>query len=329
MVTYKEAGVDLEKADRSVKIISSILKKYGVSSENFGLFGGIYKLSENSYLIASSDGVGTKLKIAFMSGRHNTVGSDLVNHCINDIFVHGAEPLFFLDYIAMGELDLDILASVMEGFAKACSEAGCVILGGETAEMPGFYKKGEYDLVGFIVGRIEGRIIDGRDIKEGDILIGLPSNGLHTNGYSLARKIIFEKLGLSIDSPLPYDKNLTVADELLKTHRQYYTALKNAKELIKGMAHITGGGIPGNLSRIIPKGLKATIRKDSWEVPEIFKFLVKEGNLSDEEAFRAFNMGVGMIVIPYGEEFLNYLEKRGEKFWIIGKIEKGEGVEIV
>ncbi len=329
MVSYKEAGVDLDKADRSVKLILSVLEKYGVSPKQFGLFGGLYKLPDGSFLIASADGVGTKLKVAFMSGKHDTVGSDLVNHCVNDIFVHGADPLFFLDYIAMGKLDLNVLEEIMEGFARACSNVGCVILGGETAEMPGFYREGEYDLVGFIAGRIEGKIIDGSTIKKGDILIGLSSNGLHTNGYSLARNIIFEKLGLKPDSPLPYNKDLTVADELLKIHREYYTLLKEARGMIKGMAHITGGGIPGNLARIIPAGLKAVIEKNSWEVPEIFRFLVKEGELDDFEAYRAFNMGIGMIVIPEGDNFLDYLRERGERFWVIGRIEEGEGVEIV
>lgn len=329
MVSYKEAGVDLDKADRSVKLILSVLEKYGVSPKKFGLFGGLYKLPDGSFLIASADGVGTKLKVAFMSGMHNTVGSDLVNHCVNDIFVHGADPLFFLDYIAMGKLDLGVLEQIMEGFARACRNVGCVILGGETAEMPGFYREGEYDLVGFIAGRIEGRLIDGGNIRKGDLLVGLPSNGLHTNGYSLARKIIFEKLGLRPDSPLPYERRLTVAEELLKVHREYYTLLRNVREKIKGMAHITGGGIPGNLSRIIPSGLKAVIDKNSWEVPEIFRFLVKEGELDESEAYRAFNMGIGMIVIPQDHTLIDYLQERGEKFWVIGRIEEGEGVEIV
>lgn len=329
MVSYKEAGVDLDKADISVKLILSVLEKYGVSPKKFGLFGGLYKLPDGSFLIASADGVGTKLKVAFMSGRHDTVGSDLVNHCVNDIFVHGADPLFFLDYIAMGKLDLEVLEQIMEGFARACSNVGCVILGGETAEMPGFYRVGEYDLVGFITGRIEGKLIDGENIRKGDLLVGLPSSGLHTNGYSLARKIIFEKLGLKPHSPLPYDKKLTVAEELLKVHREYYTLLKDVREKIKGMAHITGGGIPGNLSRIIPSGLKAVIDKNSWEVPEIFRFLVKEGKLDDYEAYRAFNMGIGMIVIPEDDALVDYLQEKGEKFWVIGEIEEGEGVEIV
>ncbi len=326
MVTYREAGVDLEKADKAVKIIAQVLKKHGVSPSQFGLFGGIYKISGTN-LIASADGVGTKLKIAFMTRRHDTVGQDLVNHCVNDIFVHGADPLFFMDYIAMGKLDLEVLRSIMEGFASACSRVGCLILGGETAEMPGFYPEGEYDLVGFIVGKIDGEPIDGRDIREGDRIIALPSSGLHTNGYSLARKIIFEKLRLSPSAPLPWDPEHSFADELLKVHRQYYTVLKDARALIKGMAHITGGGIPGNLIRILPRGKKAVIRKGTWEVPEIFNFLIKEGELSEEEAFRAFNMGIGMLIIT-GDGLEEYLEERGEKFWMVGEIEKGEGVEI-
>ncbi len=327
MVTYREAGVDLDNAERAVNLIGEILKKHGVSPSQFGLFGGIYRIGQIN-LIASADGVGTKLKIAFMTGRHDTVGQDLVNHCVNDIFVHGAAPLFFMDYIAMGKLDLDVLGQIMEGFARACSKVGCLILGGETAEMPGFYREGEYDLVGFIVGKIEGKIIDGSEIREGDKLIGLPSNGLHTNGYSLARKIIFEKLGLKPESPLPWDRKRTFADELLKVHREYYTLLSPVKEKIKAMAHITGGGIPGNLIRVLPPGLKAVVRKSSWEVPEIFNFLAREGEIPEEDAFRSFNMGIGMILV--GKEGVEkYLREKGEKFWVIGEIEKGEGVEII
>ncbi len=327
MVTYREAGVDLDKAERAVKLIGETLKKYGVSPSQFGLFGGIYEVG-GTRLIASADGVGTKLRVAFMTGRHNTVGQDLVNHCVNDIFVHGADPLFFMDYIAMGKLELEVLGQIMDGFARACSRVNCLILGGETAEMPGFYREGEYDLVGFIVGKIEGKIIDGSEIREGDELIGLPSNGLHTNGYSLARKIIFEKLGLKPETPLPWDPQTTFADELLRVHREYYTLLKDAREKIKGMAHITGGGIPGNLIRIIPPGLKAVIKKDTWPVPEIFRFLVEKGGVSEEEAYRSFNMGIGMIIV--GKDGLkDYLRERGEDFWIIGKMEKGEGVEII
>ncbi len=327
MVTYREAGVDLDNAERAVKLIGEILKKHGVSPSQFGLFGGIYRIGHTS-LIASADGVGTKLRVAFMTGRHDTVGQDLVNHCVNDIFVHGADPLFFMDYIAMGKLDLEVLAQIMEGFARACSKVGCLILGGETAEMPGFYREGEYDLVGFIVGKIEGKIIDGSGIREGDRLIGLPSNGLHTNGYSLARKIIFEKLKLKPEDPLPWNPQRTFADELLRVHREYYTLLKDARGMIKGMAHITGGGIPGNLNRILPSGLKAVIEKGTWEVPEIFRFLVEEGEVEEEEAFRSFNMGIGMILI--GEEGLEeYLKEKGEDYRVIGRIEPGEGVEIV
>ncbi len=327
MVTYREAGVDLEKADKAVKIIGETLKKYGVSPSQFGLFGGIYKIGGTN-LIASADGVGTKLKIAFMTGRHNTVGQDLVNHCVNDIFVHGAEPLFFMDYIAMGKLDLETLRQIMDGFAKACSKVGCLILGGETAEMPGFYPEGEYDLVGFIVGKIDGKIIDGSELKAGDMIFALPSSGLHTNGYSLARKIIFEKLRLSPSSPLPWNSQETFADELLRVHREYYTVLREAKPIIKAMAHITGGGIPGNLIRVLPRGLKAIIKKDTWEVPEIFRFLVREGELSDEEAYRTFNMGIGMLVMG-GEAIGDYLKSKGERFWAVGEIKEGEGVEIV
>jgi len=218
----------------------------------------------------------------------------------------------------------------MEGFASACQEIGCVLLGGETAEMPGFYKEGEYDLVGFMAGVVEEEyLIDGKSVKEGDLLIGLPSSGLHTNGYSLARKVIFEKLGLKVDSKLPYD-DITVAEELLKVHRSYYPLLKEPvkRKWIKGMAHITGGGIPGNLSRILPEGLRAVIDKTSWPIPEIFQFLVREAGIDEEEAFRTFNMGIGMILISDKEELMDYLKKEGENFYVIGRIEKGEGVVI-
>ena len=330
MITYKDAGVNLEAADKAVQIVKRILDKHGVSPSNFGLFGGFYRISSDRYLVSTVDGVGTKLKVAFMAGVHNTVGKDLVFHCSNDILVHGAEPAFFMDYIALGKLDLDVFSEIMEGFASACQEIGCVLLGGETAEMPGFYKEGEYDLVGFMAGVVEEEyLIDGKSVKEGDLLIGLPSSGLHTNGYSLARKVIFEKLGLKVDSKLPYD-DITVAEELLKVHRSYYPLLKEPvkRKWIKGMAHITGGGIPGNLSRILPEGLRAVIDKTSWPIPEIFQFLVREAGIDEEEAFRTFNMGIGMILISDKEELMDYLKKEGENFYVIGRIEKGEGVVI-
>ncbi len=330
MITYKDAGVDLEAADRSVALVKEILQKYGVAPSAFGLFGGFFPVGEGRFLVSTVDGVGTKLKVAFMAGIHSTVGQDLVFHCTNDIFVHGAEPAFFMDYVAMGKLDLQVFSQIMEGFAKACSQVGCVLLGGETAEMPGFYREGEYDLVGFMAGLVDRKnLIDGSRIKEGDVLVGLPSNGLHTNGYSLARKVIFEKLGLSVDSKLPYG-DITVAEELLKIHRPYYPLLKEPvrKGWIKGMAHITGGGLPGNLTRILPPGKAARIARKSWPVPEIFQFLVREAGIDDEEAFRTFNMGIGMVVVPDGDELIDYLKKRGEEFYIIGRIEEGEGVII-
>jgi phosphoribosylformylglycinamidine cyclo-ligase len=242
--------------------------------------------------------VGTKLKVAFLANRHDTIGADLVNHCVNDILVQGAAPLFFLDYLATGRLSPDVAEQVVSGMASACRENACALLGGETAEMPGFYADGEYDLAGFIVGAVERtRVIDGRSLVPGDVLIGLPSTGLHTNGYSLARRIIFDALGLTTDSVLP-GLGVTVADALLATHRSYLSVLRPIveRQLAKGLSHITGGGITENLPRILPNGLTAEIRRGSWDVPPLFALLQQAGAVADDEMYRAFNMGIGMIV---------------------------------
>jgi phosphoribosylformylglycinamidine cyclo-ligase len=333
---YRQSGVDIESGDAAVQRIKNIARATftpGVLSE-IGAFGGMFRFPAAKYadavLISSADGVGTKLKIAFMSGIHGTVGADLVNHCVNDILVHGAEPLFFLDYLATGRLEPDVAEQVVGGMARACTENGCALIGGETAEMPGFYNTGEYDLAGFIVGVVERkRLIDGRGITVGDRLVGLPSTGLHTNGYSLARRIVFETLGLKLDSLVP-EVGDTVAGALLRTHRSYLTCVRPLLErrLVKGMAHITGGGIPGNLSRILPQGTSARIEPDSWAVPPLFTFLQAAGDVPRDEMFRAFNMGIGLILAcaPADADLaMGILKDHSESPIALGEIVPGHG----
>ncbi len=307
---YHSAGVDIDAGNEAVRRIRALARRTftpGVLSD-IGNFGGLFDLSaaglREPVLVSSADGVGTKLKVAFLANRHDTVGADLVNHCVNDILVQGAVPLFFLDYLATGRLSPAIAEQVVSGMAGACRENGCALLGGETAEMPGFYADGEYDLAGFIVGGVErSRVIDGRTIVPGDVLIGLPSTGLHTNGYSLARRIVFERLGLEVDSLLP-ELGVTVADALLATHRSYLSVLRPVidRRLAKGLAHITGGGITENLPRILPDGVGAEIRRGAWAVPELFRLLQDAGAVTEDEMFRAFNMGIGMIVACAAED---------------------------
>jgi phosphoribosylformylglycinamidine cyclo-ligase len=301
---YESSGVSIDAGSETVRRIRSLARSTftsGVLSE-IGSFGGLFDLSgarlREPVLVASADGVGTKLKVAFLANRHDTIGADLVNHCVNDILVQGAAPLFFLDYLATGRLSPSVAEQVVSGMAHACRENGCALLGGETAEMPGFYADGEYDLAGFIVGAVERtRVIDGRSIVPGDVLIGLPSTGLHTNGYSLARRIIFDALGLTTDSVLP-GLGVTVADALLATHRSYLSVLRPIldRQLAKGVAHITGGGITENLPRILPSGTRAEIRRGAWDVPPLFTLLQRAGAVTEDEMYRAFNMGIGMIV---------------------------------
>jgi phosphoribosylformylglycinamidine cyclo-ligase len=332
---YKQSGVDIESGDDAVRRIKNIARATftpGVLSE-IGAFGGMFRFPSSSYadpiLISSADGVGTKLKIAFLSGIHDTVGADLVNHCVNDILVHGAEPMFFLDYLSTGRLDPEVAAQIVSGMGRACSENGCALIGGETAEMPGFYNAGEYDLAGFIVGVVDkARLIDGRGIRPGDRLIGLPSTGLHTNGYSLARQIVFEKLGLRFDSLIP-EVGDTVAGALLRTHRSYLKCMRPVLErgLVKGMAHITGGGIPGNLSRILPEGTSARIEADAWTVPPLFSFLQRGGDVPGHEMYRAFNMGIGLILAcapGHADLVMGILKDEGEAPNLIGDIAPGD-----
>ena len=303
---YKASGVDIDAGNETVRRIKGLAKStftQGVLSE-IGSFGGLFHLAPGRFgdpvLVASADGVGTKLKLAFMSGRHDTVGEDLVNHCVNDILVQGAKPLFFLDYLATGALAPDVAEQIVAGIARGCRGNGCALLGGETAEMPGFYAAGEYDLAGFIVGVVErGFVIDGRAIAAGDLLVGIPSTGLHTNGYSLARRIVFEGLGLRVDSMVPELKQ-TIGDALLTVHRSYLKLMEPLLAepgLVRGLAHITGGGLTDNLPRIFPETLSATIDRDSWDVPALFRFLGEAGQVPVEDLYRTFNMGIGLVVV--------------------------------
>ena len=298
-----------------------------------GGFGALFALDMRKWkepvLVSSADGVGTKLKVAMSMGVHSTVGGDLVNHCVNDILVQGAEPLFFLDYLAMGKLEPNVVEQLVDGMSRSCRKAGCALIGGETAEMPGFYAPGEYDLAGFIVGVVDRKnILTGKGVKPGDTLIGLPSAGLHTNGYSLARKLVFDLAKLKNDTYVAEVGN-KIGAELLKPHVCYAPALKNilAKGWASALAHITGGGIPGNLPRVLPSGVKAVIDLESWPIPSIFKYLAKIGEIDTDELLQAFNMGIGMIVIvpsAYVKEAEADLKRRREKFYRIGRIEKGD-----
>jgi len=304
MTDYKAAGVDIDAGNEAVRRIRGLAKSTftaGVLSD-IGSFGGLFKLDRDRYpepvLVSSADGVGTKLKVAFMTGRHDTVGADLVNHCVNDILVQGAEPLFFLDYLATGRLEPSVAEQVIGGVARACRENGCALIGGETAEMPGFYADGEYDIAGFIVGAVDRpKIVDGKSIVPGDVLIGLPSAGLHTNGYSLARRVFFDGAGWK---PNTYVGELgkSAGDALLAPHRSYLNAMRGVidRRWAKGIAHITGGGITENLPRVLPAGCAADIDTRAWDVPPIFKVLQQRGSISGPEMFRTFNMGIGLIV---------------------------------
>jgi phosphoribosylformylglycinamidine cyclo-ligase len=321
---YKAAGVDIDAGNETVRRIKTLARSTftaGVLSE-IGSFGGLFRLDRERYqepvLVSSADGVGTKLKVAFMTGRHDTVGGDLVNHCVNDILVQGAEPLFFLDYLATGKLSPAVAEQVVTGIARACRENGCALIGGETAEMPGFYGDGEYDIAGFIVGVVErSKVIDGRGILPGDVLIGLPSAGLHTNGYSLARRVFFEIAGWTPDT-FVHEIGATAGDALLAPHRSYLRLIQPlfARDQIKGMAHITGGGLTENLPRVLPEGCAAEIDLRSWTVPPLFEVLQRRGGITTDEMFRAFNMGVGLVLVCAGRDaqrVVNMLSQAGER----------------
>jgi phosphoribosylformylglycinamidine cyclo-ligase len=333
---YRSSGVDIDAGHQVVQRIKALAAGTftpGVLSD-IGSFGGLFQVPVHDYrapvLVSSADGVGTKLKLAFMTGRHGTVGQDLVNHCVNDILVQGASPLFFMDYLATGRLSPAVAAEIVEGMAAACRENGCALLGGETAEMPGFYGDGEYDLAGFIVGVVDrDRIIDGSALRPGDVLVGLASSGLHTNGYSLARRIVFERLGLGVESVVP-ELAMPVGEALLAVHRSYLAAVRPLLdlELVRGLAHITGGGITDNLPRILPTGTAALVHRHSWTVPPLFRFLQQAGEVSDDEMYRAMNMGLGMIVAcdaAKQTDVLAVLADAGESAAVIGTIVAGDG----
>jgi phosphoribosylformylglycinamidine cyclo-ligase len=335
-LSYRDAGVDLDVAERAkgrLKALVASTRDEHTLSE-LGAFGGLYAVPPGlaaPVLVSSADGVGTKLKIAFAAGRHDTVGHCHVNHCVNDILVQGARPLFFLDYLATGRMDEIVVQEVVRGVASGCKENACALLGGETAEMPGFYADGEYDLAGFVVGVVEReRVLDGSRVRAGHVLLGLASTGLHTNGYTLARKIVFEAMGLDVDDELPGTDG-TVADVLLAVHRSYLEVLtKPLREgRIKALAHITGGGIPGNLPRVLPEGLGAVIERGSWDVPPVFDALQKGGRVATEEMDRVFNMGVGIIAVvdPADADSVRAeAEAQGVATWTIGAVASGEGV---
>jgi phosphoribosylformylglycinamidine cyclo-ligase len=326
---YRDAGVDIEEADRALSFIKRSARATFTRPvlTDIGSFGAAFRFSgfRQPVLVSSADGVGTKLKIAFLTGRHDTVGEDLVNHCVNDIAVQGASPLFFLDYFAAGKLDARVAASVVAGIARACRANGCALIGGETAEMPGLYADGEYDLAGFIVGAAERTgLLTGKSIREGDALLALPSTGLHTNGYSLARKLFFEVAGYGPRTPLP-EVGATVGDALMAVHRSYLRPVRTLLRagLLRGAAHITGGGITDNTPRMLPKGLAAAIDTKSWAVPPLFEVLRRIGNLPLEDYRRTFNLGVGIIfAVPAraAAKAETLLRQQGESPFRIGQV---------
>ncbi|MCC6445184.1 MAG: phosphoribosylformylglycinamidine cyclo-ligase [Armatimonadetes bacterium] len=337
-ITYKDAGVDIDAKNEAFRRIKDHLRSTftaGVVSD-VGAFGSMFALDAGPppVLVASADGVGTKLKIAFALDRHRTVGIDIVSHCVNDILVQGARPLFFLDYIATGRLRPDVLEQVVSGLAEGCRQAGCALIGGETAEMPGFYGDNEYDLAGFIVGAVQrDRIIDGKGICPGDAILGLASSGLHTNGYSLARKVLLEVAGIGLEEAVPL-LGRSLGDELLEPHRSYAASVLPVMEKVsvKGMAHITGGGFYDNIPRILPEGCQAVIDASAWPVPPVFRLIREKGQVPDREMYRTFNMGVGLVLFVGGEEAeesARLLRERGETVYRIGEVSRGEKKTVV
>lgn len=335
-VSYAASGVDINRQDEALRRIKPLVKATrteGVRSD-IGLFGGLFSAQfpeTKPVLVASMDGVGTKMKVARLAGTWNTVGADLVNHCINDILVQGARPLFFLDYIAAQRLEPEVIEQIVKGMAEACQAAGCALIGGELAEMPGVYAEGEVDVAGTITGVVDEADLLPRltEMAEGDVLIALPSSGLHTNGYSLARKVCFEVCGLKVTDELP-GTGRTVAEALLAVHRSYLAQLMplvKAHRLV-AMAHITGGGLTDNIPRVLPGHLDAEIRTDSWQIPALFTFLMEKGQMSIEDARQALNLGVGMVVVAKPDqagEVLRHLQAAGEAAWVIGQLVKGAG----
>ncbi len=339
---YSEAGVDIDKGNAFVSRIKNLVSDtHGRRVlTDIGGFSGLFAIGNNDLkdpvLVASTDGVGTKLTVAKLCKRHNTIGIDLVAMCVNDVVVSGARPLFFLDYFAISHLDLEVATEVVEGIAKGCKISNCSLIGGETAEMPGLYQPGDYDLAGFVVGIMDRNdIIDGSDIRVGNKIIGLASSGLHSNGYSLVRKVIFEELGLDVEEQVE-ELGCTVGEELLRPTRIYVESILKVKKNIQlnGLIHNTGGGFIDNIPRILPAGCKAIINPDSWDAPPIFSFLANKGNISKEEMYRTFNMGIGMMVLVDDdavEDTIHQFEAHGEKAFVIGEVkvsEAGETVEI-
>jgi phosphoribosylformylglycinamidine cyclo-ligase len=331
-LSYRAAGVDIDAADDAKHRITKLVEStYTAGTRGaFGGFGGLFRMPEGGkkpLLVSSADGVGTKIKVAIEARRHDTVGHDLVNHCVNDILVQGAEPLFFLDYVAFGALVPSTVEAVVAGVAAGCRENGCALMGGETAEMPGLYVPPDYDLAGFIVGHVdEDRVLGAARVREGDVLTGIASSGLHTNGYSLARKIV-ERMGLAYDDPFPGSDD-SVADTMLAVHRSYLGLLRPVLGDVHAMAHITGGGLPGNLNRVLPPNMDAVVDITTWERPNLFRVLAEAGAVSSDEMFRAFNMGVGMVVISdtAGSSRIRELAKiQGIAAWQMGAVAKGSG----
>lgn len=334
---YRAAGVDLDAADEAKQRIKRLVESTFTAGTRggFGGFGGMYRMpadAKRPVLVASADGVGTKVKVAIEAGRHDTIGQDLVNHCVNDILVQGATPMFFLDYLAFGALDPLVVEQVVAGVAAACRENGCALIGGETAEMPGVYTPPDYDIAGFIVGCVEeDRILGADRVREGDTLVGLASSGLHTNGYSLARRVVAERLGLRGENRFP-GEDASVADVLLRVHRSYLPALRGVLDRIHAMAHITGGGLPGNVNRALPKHLDAVIESDKWTVPNVFRVLGEAGQIVREELLRSFNMGVGIIVITDDTDAAAIIDSAagaGVPAWRLGRTVRGAGRVII
>lgn len=331
LTTYKTAGVDIDAGEELVKRIKAGVRSTFTKNvlADIGMFGALYRASfkgvKNPVLVSSVDGVGTKLKVAFAMARHHTVGQDLVNHCVNDILACGAKPLFFMDYFATGTLSPQVGEQVIQGFIKACKENGCSLIGGETAEMPGMYAPGEYDIAGTIVGVVDERkILKGKNIRKGDVLIGLPSTGLHTNGYSLARKVLLDRY--SINEYFD-DLGTTLGDALLRVHRSYFKSVYPllAKNLVKGLSHITGGGIVGNTMRVIPKGLRLRIDWTSWERPAIFRMIQTTGNVPEDDLRRTLNLGVGLVLITgpkTADKLVAELRKKKESPVVMGEVVK-------
>lgn len=330
---YRSAGVDIDASDDAKRRIRKVVESTYTAGVRgaFGAFGGMFKVPSDipkPLLVASADGVGTKTRVAIEAGRHDTIGHDLVNHCVNDILVQGARPLFFLDYVAFGKLEPEIVEAVVSGVAAGCNENGCALLGGETAEMPGIYTPPDYDLAGFIVGCVgEDRVLGAERVVDGDVMIGLASTGLHTNGYSLARRIVRDRMKLRANDRFP-GLDLTVADALLAVHASYLRAMEPVLGTVHAMAHITGGGIPGNLDRALPPSLDAVVSRSSWEVPVLFRELERAGDVPRDEMFRSFNMGVGLVVICDGEDadtVIQSASRAGIAAWPLGAVRPGTG----